>query len=400
MSRVRGLAAVLRARVAVWLEGEDAAGALSAALRRGVAIESVRSLGPDRLEVTLGPAALRPLRHAVRGRARVRVRRRRGGVYLARAGLGRPGLILGGVGWAAALGVLGAMVWQVRVTGVAVPLGRRVAATAAALGVRPGAWRAAIGRERVARAVAAAVPALSWVGVGQDGGLVVVHAIARVRPTLAEGAGRLLVASHAGRVIEIRLRQGESLVRVGQSVGRGQALVQGYLGEGGTLRDGSPAPPRYVAPRAVVVARFSAEARASVVRRVVLAPARTELWTWIVSVPGRTLAQRRPPTGRVAERRVLIDWRIRLGRGEWCVVRVERVGVVRERVEMRTRAVARALALRQAERRLERVLGAGVRIVRRQTRVRWAGGRVWAHIAVEAEGDIARPRGTAPVGDG
>ncbi len=389
----------LRPRVVVWLEGVRPERALTRALAGAVQVESVRALSPDRLEVVVGAPMLRPLRRAVRGRARVRVKSRYGGPYLARSLLIRPGLWLGALMFAVVLGAAGSMVWAVRVVGVAAPVGKRIAAAAAAAGVRPGAWRKAVDRDRVAAAVASAVPTLSWAGVISDGGLVVIRAVPRVRPRAGEAAGRLLVASRSGRVVAVHVRQGEPNVRVGDEVRAGQVLVQGYLAEGGTLADGSPAPPRFVAARAVVVARWSGTASASASRVRALRTRRSTGWSWMLSVHGHTLASRAAPPGRVAGRTVYARWRIRLWGIEWMALRVERVVAVRHSVRRLTRRAATAIALGWAERRLERSLGGEARVVQRRTRVVWHGERVTATIEVEAEGDVARAEAPLRTGE-
>ncbi len=396
MSAGAGWPGRLRPRVVVWLEGRRPERALERALARGVEVEAVRSLARGRLEVVVSPAMLTPLRRAVRGGGRVRVRRRWGGPYLARMLAQRPGLWLGATLFAVSLALLGSLVWAVRVVGVSPRLGRQILAVAAADGVRPGAWRGALDRDAIAAAIARTLPTVSWAGVSQDGGLVVIRAVTRLEARRGEPTGRILVASRAGRVVAIHLRQGQVDVRVGDRVEAGQVLAEGYVTEGGTLVDGSPAPPRYVAPRAVVVARWAASAEASAERRVPLPAWRREAWAWMASVRGRTLGVRRPPAGRIVVRRTVVGWRIRLWGIEWMALRVERVVVVRDRVRLRTRSATTAIALRGAEERLERTLGSEARIVARTTRLRWRGGRVTATIEVEAEGDVARPAGRVP----
>jgi sporulation protein YqfD len=386
----------LRPRVVVWLEGRRPERALERALARGVQIEAVRSLARGRLEILLSPAMLAPLRQAVRGRARVRVRQRQGGPYLTRILARRPGLWLGAPAFVASLCVLGSMVWAVRVVGVPAALGQRVLAVAAANGVRPGAWRVAVDRDRVAAALTRSLPSLSWAGLGEDGGLIVIRAVTRLVPKAGEASGSLLVASHPGTIVAMHVRQGQADVRVGDQVQAGQILVQGYLASGGTLLDGSAAPPRYLAPHAVVVARWSAQASASAVRRVPLPVSRREDWTWMLSVHGHTLGVRPAPPGRIVTRHTFVAWRIRLWGIEWMALRVARVAAVRERVEVRPRTATTAIALRRAEQTLERTLGSEARIVSRRQQIVWQGDRVTATLEVQAEGDVARPVGGQP----
>jgi len=393
-----GWPGAVRPRVRIVLVGRAPEDALARALGRGVEIESVRALGAPAgaLEIVLAPSMLAPLRAAVRGRARVHVRSRAGGGYLAHLVLGRPGLWLGGVAFVAALGVLGSMVWQVRVEGVAPALGRTLAAAAATQGIRPGAWRASIDTDRAARALERRVPAVSWAGLGLDGGLVMIRAVPTLAPRPGEGAANTLVAARRARVVAVHVRQGDASVREGAQVVPGEVLVRGYLVQGAPTLGGEAGPLEWVAPRAVVMARWTATQTGSASRVVV--DTRTVRWqfAWMVQALGRTLGQGGPaaPGGPAS---TLADWRIRLHGIEWIGVRLRRVGVVERRVVRRSRAATGVAAVEAAERALLGQVGADVRIVSRRTRLVWHGDRVTATVRVEVEGDIARPAGRAPV---
>lgn len=379
-----------------WLEGRHPERALYRALSHGVVVRAVRSLGRGRLEVVVAPEMLAPLRRAVAPLARVRVRRRLGAPYALYALVRRPGLWVGAAAFALALGALASMVWAVRVEGAPRALGERVLRVALRYGVAPGAWRAGVRPQRLAAALVAGVPGVTWAAVHSDGGLVVVRVVPALRPVAREEAPRRLVAWHAGRVVALHVRQGRPEVAVGQEVRAGQALVTGYLAEGAPLADGSPGPARWVAPRAVVVARWSERARAEVplVRRG-HGPVRWQL-AWMVSVLGRTLSARPAPAGEVAARRLLQRWRIRVGGIECIALRVERVAVRRSWVHRLSPGAARAAAVAAAERRLARAVGSGARILRRQVSVQVRDDRAQAELRVEVEADVARAAGEAP----
>jgi sporulation protein YqfD len=380
----------------LWLEGRHPERALHRALSHGVAVRSVRSLGRGRLEVVVAPEMLAPLRRAAAPLARVRVRRRLGAPYALYALVRRPGLWVGAAAFALGLGALASMVWAVRVEGAPRALGERVLRVVLRQGVAPGAWRAAVRPQRLEAALVAGVPGVTWAAVRSDGGLVVVRVVPALRPVAQEEAARRLVASHAGRVVAVHVRQGRAEVTVGQEVRAGQALVTGYLAAGAPLADGSPGPMRWVAPRAVVVARWSERARAEVplVRRG-RGPVRWRL-TWMVSVLGRTLSARPAPAGEVVARRLVQGWRIRVGGIECIALRVERVAVRRSWVHRLSPGAARAAAVAAAERGLARAVGSGARILRRQVSVEVRGDRAQADLRVEVEADVARAAGEAP----
>lgn len=388
-----------RPRVTVWLVGRRGEHALGTALARGVEIHAVRSLRRDVLEIDLSAGMLRPLRHAVRGLARVQVRRRRGGPYLMRQAVRRPGLWLGAIGFALALGILGSLVWQVRVEGVPMRLAHRLLAAAQSQGIRPGVPRGWVESDRAAHLLERAVAGVTWVGVQLDGGLVTIRAVPSVQARAGEGAGRWLVAGHGGRVVAVHVRQGVAEVAAGQHVAAGQVLVRGYMAAGGTLADGAPAPPHWVAPRATITARWHATGQAQASGIEVVAVARRPQLRWMAAVDGRTLGQGGPtPSTSLQRRQVLVRWRIRLWGIEWIALKVERVAQSTRLVRRLPRSTAVAAALLGAERDMLRKTGGDVRVVSRSVQTRWQGTRVRVLVQAEVEGDIARPVGSVPGG--
>jgi sporulation protein YqfD len=391
----------LRARVVVRLSGDRPDAALARALAHGVCVEAARTLPGGTLELVVAAPMLRALRRETRGRARVRVLRRLGGPYLWRRVAARPGLVGGAAAFVVALSLLGQTVWAVRVVGVGGRDGRRVVAAARALGIVPGAWRSAVRPDAAARALAATVPGLAWAGVRLDGGLVVIRALFALRPRAGEVSARTLVAARSARVVVVHLRQGRLEVRVGERVREGQALVRGYLAEGSPLKDGAPGPLVWVAPRAVVIARWPVAASAVAGRRAAVEVQTTRTLRWMFAVRGRTLGSGelragRGAAGALAALAPTLDWRIRLWGSEWIAIRAERVVVERRTWRRRSRREATAIALAAAQRALARAAGSGVRLGDRRVAVRWREGRVTVTIRAVAQADIARPEGKAP----
>lgn len=187
---------------------------------------------------------LRPLARAAR--VRVRFRRRRGLPFLARRALRHRVLALGVAGFLIGAFYASGFVWRVEVRGAErVPVAE-IERTAAALGLRPGARRAAIEPDEVIAGIEAAFPAINQALLSFRGTRAVLTVIENAPvPALPPRVARDLVAREAGLVERMVVVQGAPAVREGDVVRAGQLLIAGVrLPEGrqATLPPGS-APP-------------------------------------------------------------------------------------------------------------------------------------------------------------
>lgn len=165
----------------------------------------------------------------IRTHARVRLVDRRGGPFVLRSALRRPGLPLG-----AALGIalyiwLSGFYWGVEIVGEAPYAQSEVLEAARACGVYIGASRAALDEPLAGSRIQRALPGISWASVNTDGCFITLN----VRTALQkeEGVDHTgvydVVAKRAGLVREIAAESGTVLVQVGSAVAEGEVLVSG-----------------------------------------------------------------------------------------------------------------------------------------------------------------------------
>ena len=165
----------------------------------------------------------------LRTHTRVRLVNRRGGPFILRRLLCRPGLLLG-----TALGValfirLSGFYWGISISGEAPYAKSEILAAAQRCGAYIGAPRKALDTALASNRVLLELPRLSWASLNTDGCFITLN----VRAALEKDAGAEhdgaydIVASRAGLVREITAESGTVLVEVGSAVAEGQVLVSG-----------------------------------------------------------------------------------------------------------------------------------------------------------------------------
>lgn len=124
---------------------------------------------------------------------------------------------------------LSRFVWFVDVHGVERLPAEEVVAAAARSGLRPGVLRSDVEREEVVLGLHRELPRIAWAAVEIKGALGTVRVVERTEPDPPlQGPGHI-VAAYDGFVERIVVSQGQGLVRVGDTVQRGQPLISGML---------------------------------------------------------------------------------------------------------------------------------------------------------------------------
>lgn len=352
---------------------------------------------------------MRPMARVAR--ARVRVRARRGLPFLVRRIARRPGFLMASVLAAVLLTVLSGRVWFVQVQGADRVSPLEVLAAARVLGLQPGAAKARLDPQAIARRLPVEVPDLAWAAVHIQGILARVTVAERLRsaPLLQlQTVPGDVVAAHAGRIWAITTVSGTPEVEPGAEVRAGQVLIAGLV-------QMPVARKRGVGSRGI--AAVAVHASGIVIAR---------RWYSTYAEAPRTL-DLGVPTGRVAVRRVLVigAWQLALqgwravpfasyeasqtqwGPPVWGPLSVPvhvttvRYREVRPALRRLSLSQARQLAAAEARAYLLTVLPAGARIVaERESWQELPGGGVGVELHVESEDNIGvfRPMPQGDVG--
>jgi similar to stage IV sporulation protein len=160
---------------------------------------------------------------------RLRIMRKAGWPFFYRRLRRRRGLLLGSCLFVFLLYFFSSFILFIRVEG-AETLGReRILAVAERAGLRPGLPKAALDKERLSAAILLLEPEIAWVGINVQGTLLVIEVVEKSRPPAGEERPANLVAARDGLIVDLLLVTGEPRVRLGETVRRGQLLIEGVL---------------------------------------------------------------------------------------------------------------------------------------------------------------------------
>ena len=154
--------------------------------------------------------------------------------------------------------LLSSMVWQVEVIGCEKLSEEHIASYFNDLGVRTGVLQSSIDIRRCREKAMLEMPGLLWVTVYLKGCTAYIELVERnAEVTLPKQGSSNLVASYGGEIVRADVYAGESYVKIGQAVAKGDLLVGGAL----PLKNGGV---RFVRSQADVVARTSRVLQTSV----------------------------------------------------------------------------------------------------------------------------------------
>ena len=178
---------------------------------------------------------LRPLARS--SRCRVRILQKKGLPFYWRRLRGRQVLLAGTLLFFLSLYLLGSFIWSIELVGIVEPdQAAKIRAEVEKEGIRPGSWKGNIDPDSLARQIILHNPELAWVHVDIQGTVLIIDAVPKQLQSLV-GMPCHLVAREEGVIQDIALLAGEPLVKVGDTVQRGEILIRGSLGDG-------PLPPR------------------------------------------------------------------------------------------------------------------------------------------------------------
>ena len=168
-----------------------------------------------------------------RCRVRTRVRKKRGLAFVTRRFFLRRGLVAGAVFATGIYVFLSSFVWGISVTGTQTLTDKQVLAAAESFGVYEGAKKQDLEQKRAAYGIQTALTKVSWASVNDDGCFIEIAIKERVeKPEITDDSLLSnIVASQAGKVVEIQAEHGRPEIIVGDAVEEGQLLISGLYEE-------------------------------------------------------------------------------------------------------------------------------------------------------------------------
>lgn len=174
--------------------------------------------------------SLRP--YAKKTGVRLRVRERHGLPFQLRRYRKRVGLLAGVLIFLLFLCVMGQFIWRIEVTGNSVVATDEILSTVGGLGLKTGAFRGKLNVREMERSALRGLQRLSWIAINIDGSTATVEVRERVMPPEMfpeNSAPCNIVAAHTGLITYMEVYEGQSILKVGDTVQQGDIIVSGII---------------------------------------------------------------------------------------------------------------------------------------------------------------------------
>ncbi len=228
MSIIR-LGHMLSGYLVIYVTGEAVQKFINLAIREGIDLWDISVRG-NMTVLKVGVDSffdLRPL--ARKTGCRLRIQRKGGFPFFYSSFMRRRGLVLGLAFFVTTLYLLSSLVLFVAVEGADTVGGDRVRDLLLEMGVRPGTLKSRLDTEKTANELLLREPRLSWVNLRFQGTLLLVEVVEKIKLPPEHTGPANLVAAKDGLVTKVLVVMGEPRVKPGDTVFRGQVLIEGLL---------------------------------------------------------------------------------------------------------------------------------------------------------------------------
>lgn len=198
---------------------------------------------------------------------RIRILRKKGVPFILNRYRKRKTFILGALIFVLLFYILTSFIWAIEITGNKKVDTQLLLDKLASEGVKPGVLKYGIDIDKVVNDMMLEVKELAWIGVVVKGTKVKIEVVERVQPppVVPKNEPCNIIAGRDGIIKSITAKAGQTLVKAGDTVTKGQVLISGVvrsLDESGKAREKEP--PRYVHSLGTVKARTWYEHRCPV----------------------------------------------------------------------------------------------------------------------------------------
>lgn len=211
------------------VRGAAAEKLINLAIRQGIPLWDIRS-GKDSALLKTDIDSFFDLRHlAKKTGCRLKIVRKAGLPFVYSRLFRRRGLLYGICFFIITLYVLSSFVLFVGVEGNKHLDDAYVRELAARSGVRPGVLKSNLDKEKIVKQLITLEPGLAWAGVHIRGTRVVIEVVENIKPPVGRDRPTNLIAAKDGLITDVLVIMGEAKVKPGDTVTRGQILIEGVL---------------------------------------------------------------------------------------------------------------------------------------------------------------------------
>ncbi|WP_312642254.1 sporulation protein YqfD [Hydrogenoanaerobacterium sp.] len=205
---------------------------LNMVVRKGVNIWEVKKQDTTLTACTDVRSYKRLRPYAKKTGVRLRVKERHGAPFRVRRYHKRVGLLVGILFFMLFLCAMGQFIWRIEVVGNTEVPTDQILATVNELGLKAGAFKGKLNAREMERTALRRLQRLSWIAVNIDGSTATVEVRERVMPPEMfpdHDVPCNVVAAHTGLITYMEVYEGQSVLKVGDTVKQGEVIVSGII---------------------------------------------------------------------------------------------------------------------------------------------------------------------------
>lgn len=202
------------------------------------------------------------IREMVRkSRTRITIVRRYGFPFTAKRFKRRKVLLIGPLIFFLALNILSSYVWFVDVMGLKNLSDSRIKEIAFQQGLKPGVLKSNINTKQIENEILIILPEVAWIGVNFVGTRAVIEIVEKTVPKQEDKSPANLIAAKDGVITEIIVLAGQTMLKKGDTVKKGDLLIQGIVPQAPEAPEATAKPPAAPVPEQPIRAKGIVKAR-------------------------------------------------------------------------------------------------------------------------------------------
>ncbi|WP_378953781.1 sporulation protein YqfD [Pelosinus sp. sgz500959] len=144
-------------------------------------------------------------------------------------------LVAGGIVFLMLLNLLMSYIWFVDIVGIKSISAQQIKDVLYEQGLKPGMLKEKINSKKIENQIVRSIPEVAWVNIGFTGTRAVVEIVEKTLPKALDKAPADIVAAKDGIITEVIALAGESVVKKGDTVKKGDLLIKGVAYDGKTM---------------------------------------------------------------------------------------------------------------------------------------------------------------------
>lgn len=167
-------------------------------------------------------------------------------------------LVVGGLLFLLVINILMSYIWFIDVIGMTSVPPEKIKACVYQYGLKPGVLRDGVSTKFIENQILLTIPEVAWVSINFTGTRAVVEIVEKTMPKAVDKGAAHIIAGKDGIITDVIVLTGQSMVKKGDTVKKGDILIKGVPREGKEILPIAPIPslpPQFIRANGIVKAR-------------------------------------------------------------------------------------------------------------------------------------------------